>query len=353
MENTNSSRWPLLLLATALVAVLTYLNWPQEQNKLSRSARVTSVVTAPVLMADFSDEFEALGTTRANEQVILTAQYTDIVESIHFNDGDQVKRGQVLVELSKDEEEARIAELQANLDIAQAQLKRFEELVNRGVSSVSQRDEQRAKTKALKAQLKSATAVLDNLTIKAPFDGQLGFRQVSTGALVSNGDKITSLDDISLIKVDFSIPERFINTIEVGQSIRARNVAFNDTLFVGKVTSISPRVDATTRTVQVRAEIPNDNGKLRPGMLMSIILQRDVEKLLQIPESAVIPFEETHFVFVAKDGVAKRMNIEIGRRKPGTVEVIGGLQEGEQVVIEGALKLRDGAAIKTQLDAES
>ncbi|QBY05242.1 efflux RND transporter periplasmic adaptor subunit [Thalassotalea sp. HSM 43] len=352
MENNKISRWPIIFLALVLIALLAYINWPQEQNKASRGARIINVITTPVVMADFSDEFEALGTAKANEEVVLTAQYTDIIKSVHFNDGDEVKKGQILVELSKDEEEAKIAELQANLEIAEAQLLRYRELLNKGVGSVSQRDEQKAKVKALEAQLKSARAILSNLTIKAPFDGQLGFRQVSAGALVSQGEEITSLDDISTIKVDFNIPERFINTIELGQSISASNIAFADKLFVGKVTGISPRVDAVTRTVQIRAEIPNAQKQLRPGMLMSIILQRDVEQLLQIPESGIIPFEDKHFVFIARDGVAKRIDVVIGRRKPGSVEILSGIAEGEQIVIEGALKLRDGAMIKTQLDTE-
>ncbi|WP_371188844.1 efflux RND transporter periplasmic adaptor subunit [Thalassotalea maritima] len=347
MENNKTSHWPIFILAAILLALLIYINLPEEQQSRSRGARVVSVVTSPAVIADFSDEFEALGTAKANEQVMITAQYSDIVESVHFEDGESVTKGQVLVELAKDEEQAKIAELQANLDIATAQLKRFRELLKSNVASVAQVDEQKAKVTALQAQLQSAKAVLSNLTIRAPFDGQLGFRQVSNGALVSNGDEITSLDDISVIKVDFTIPERFINTIAIGQIINASNIAFKGQAFSGKVTSISPRVDATTRTVKVRAELANTERKLRPGMLMSIILQRDIERVLQIPESGIIPFEDKHFVFINQDGVAKRINVEIGRRKPGTVEITAGLVEGQQVVTEGALKLREGAQVST------
>ncbi|WOH37451.1 efflux RND transporter periplasmic adaptor subunit [Thalassotalea fonticola] len=346
MESTKSSRLPLIVLAGLLIVLLVYLNLPEQNVSNSKSARVVSVKTTPVVMAEFSDEFEALGTTKANEEVVITAQYTDIIESIHFNDGDAVKKGDVLVELSKAEEQAKIKELQANLDQSTSQLLRFKELLKKDVGSIAQRDEQKAKVQSIRAQLLSAEAILNNLTIRAPFDGQLGFRQVSVGALINDGSTITTLDDISIIKIDFAIPERFIPTINIGQSIAATNVAYPDNKFIGKVTSIAPRVDAITRTIQIRAEIDNNNKKLRPGMLMSIILERNVAQVLQIPESAVIPYEDKHFVFIVENDIAKRIDISVGRRKPGIVEVYSGIEEGINVVVEGALKLRDGTQVK-------
>ncbi|WNC71375.1 efflux RND transporter periplasmic adaptor subunit [Thalassotalea psychrophila] len=347
MESTQSSRLPLLILSGLLIALLAYLNLPEPNVKQSQSARVVSVKTTPVIMAEFSDEFEALGTTKANEEVVITAQYTDIIKSIHFNDGDRVKKGDILVELFKAEEQAKIKELQANLDQSSAQLQRYKDLLEQSAASISQRDEQKAKVQSFRAQLLSAQATLNNLTIRAPFDGQLGFREVSVGALINDGSTITTLDDISVIKLDFAIPERFITTVNIGQTVASSNVAYPGKNFIGKVTSIAPRVDAVTRTIQIRAEIDNSNNKLRPGMLMSIILERNVAQVLQIPESAVIPYEDKHFVFVIENDTAKRVDISVGRRKPGIVEVTSGINEGINVVIEGALKLRDGSQVKT------
>ncbi|OUS23311.1 hypothetical protein A9Q98_15690 [Thalassotalea sp. 42_200_T64] len=346
MENSPSSRLPLIVLSLMLAALLVYLNWPETEQNNQHFSRVVSVKTAALMMAEFSDEFEALGTAKANEEVIITAQYSDIIESIHFDDGDTVKKGDILVELAKAEEQAKVKEYQANLDESTAQLDRFKELLKKNVGSIAQRDEQRAKVESIKAQLLSAKAVLDNLTIRAPFDGQLGFRQVSVGALIENSDVITSLDDVKTIKVDFAIPERFLTTVNVGQLIAATNVAYPGLKFNGKVTSIASRVDTITRTIQIRAEISNLNGKLRPGMLMSIIVERNVERILLLPEGGVIPFEDRHFVFVVEDDTAKRVNVVVGRRKPGIVEIASGLAEGTQVVVEGALKLRDGAKVK-------
>ncbi|WNC69495.1 efflux RND transporter periplasmic adaptor subunit [Thalassotalea nanhaiensis] len=348
MESEKTSRLPLIILSGLLIALLGYLYLPEENVSQSQSARVVSVKTTPVVLAEFSDEFEALGTTKANEDVIIAAQYSDIIESIHFDDGDTVKKGDILVELFKKEEQAKIKELQANLDQASAQLQRYKDLLKQSAASIAQRDEQKAKVQSFRAQLLSAQATLNNLTIRAPFDGQLGFRQVSVGALINDGSTITTLDDISIIKLDFAIPERFITTVNIGQAIAATNVAYPGVKFIGKVTSISPRVDAVTRTIQIRAEIDNSNMQLRPGMLMSIILERNVAQVLQIPESAVIPFEDKHFVFVVQNDTAKRVDISVGRRKPGIVEVSSGIKEGTKVVIEGALKLRDGAKVKAE-----
>ncbi|MEW6999388.1 efflux RND transporter periplasmic adaptor subunit [Colwelliaceae bacterium BS250] len=346
MEKSNSSRLPLILLSILLISLLVYLQWPSSQEQQKRVARASSVKVDKVIHADFIDSFEALGTAKANEEVIITSQRSDIIESIHFSDGNKVKKGDVLVELKKAAEQANVRELQANLAESSAQLKRFKALRKQDVASVAQLDEQQAKTDAIKARLKNVQAELEKLTIRAPFDGQLGFRNVSVGASVQNGDIITSLDDITFIKADFAVPEQFLPTISIGQTVSGKNIAYPGVIFTGKVASISPRIDAVTRTAQVRAIIPNQAGKLRPGMLMGISITRKVVQIMQIPESAVIPFEDQHFVFVINDNIAKRQPIVIGRRKPGIVEVVSGLEIDQVVVTEGALKLRDGALVK-------
>ena len=173
----------------------------------------------------------------------------------------------------------------------------------------------------------------------------LGFREVSKGAYIDSGDVITSLDDLSLIKVDFYLPERLLTNIHVGQQVTAVNSAYRDRNFIGKITAIDSRIDSSTRSIKVRAIIANKALKLRPGMLININVLQQVEKILQLPESAIIPIEDKHYVFVVNEEKAVRKAIEIGRRHPGMVEVISGLVENEQVVVEGALKLRDGSAV--------
>jgi membrane fusion protein (multidrug efflux system) len=345
MSSAISRRLPLLLLVGALIALVVYLQWPNSTITKAKHQRIVSVKTAVIAEAEFRDSVEAIGTSRANEQVFITSKYSDLVDDISFQDGDTVKKGDVLVHLNSHEEAAKVKEYQANLAESVAQLNRFQDLFTKKATSKSIVDQQDAKTKAISAQLLSARIKLSEFTIKAPFSGVLGFREISIGALIDVGDIITSLDDLSVIKIDFSIPERYLTTVSVGQVIEASNIAYQNEVFSGMVTSIDSRIDSVTRTLKVRAEIPNDGHKLRAGMLLNIEIVRGVEQILQVPESAVIPIEDDHFVFVVEDGKAVKKQLRIGRRYHGFVEVLGGVDAGTQVVIEGALKLRDGSSV--------
>jgi membrane fusion protein (multidrug efflux system) len=344
------NRLPLIMLLLLLVGIVVYIQWPNTEQKKQKSQRIVSVKTVLVKKAEFKDSIEAVGTARANEQVLITSKYADLVDEIFFNDGQIVKQGDVLIRLNNQEELAKVNELEANLSESMAQLKRFQDLLNSKATSKSLVDQQEAKTKAIAAQLLSARTKLNDLIIKAPFDGILGFREVSLGAYINANSVITSLDDLSLIKVDFALPERFLPTIKLGQLVTAYNVAYKNQKFTGKISSIDSRVNPITRTLKVRAEIPNENLSLRPGMLLNINLVRQVETLLQLPESTIIPIEDKHFIFVVQDDgqsqTAVRTRIIIGRRLPGMVEVLKGVNQGEQVVAQGALKLRDGAKVK-------
>jgi membrane fusion protein (multidrug efflux system) len=353
MPNNNPivSRLPLFIILFFLVGLVIYIQWPETVQKKKNFQRIVSVKVTKATLADFKDSIEAIGTTRANEQVFITSKYSDLVEKIFFNDGQLVKQGDVLVRLNNQEELAKVSELDANLSESMSQLKRFQELLSSKATSKSLVDQQEAKTKAIAAQLQSARTKLNALNIKAPFDGLLGFREVSLGAYINAGDVITSLDDLSLIKVDFTLPERFLPTIKLGQSVVAVSSAYENIQFNGTVTSIDTRINPVTRSLKVRAEIPNEDLALRPGMLMSIEIVRKVETLLQLPESSIIPIEDNHFVFVINsdqsvEQTALRKKITIGRRLPGVVEVLAGVNENELVVTEGALKLRDGAKVK-------
>ena len=354
MSKSLTSRIPLLLLFSFLLTLVIYLQWPEQVKVKKNHQRVIAVKTTVVEKAEFKDVIQALGTSRANEQVTITTKYSNIVEVISFDDGQKVKKGDVLVRLNNQEAKAKVKELQANLAESMAQLSRFQDLLSKKATSKSLVDEQDAKAKAITAQLSSAQAKLDDLTIKAPFDGVLGFREISAGAFINVGDVITSLDDLSIIKVDFFVPERFLTAVKINQKITASNTAYGNQAFIGKIASVDSRIDPITRTLQVRAEIDNNMGKLRPGMLFNIMIERQVDIILQLPESAIIPIEEKHFIFVVNTTteqkatnkkVAKRIEITIGRRHPGIVEVLSGVAEGTEVVIEGALKLRNGSVV--------
>ncbi|WP_448211362.1 efflux RND transporter periplasmic adaptor subunit [Colwellia sp. MEBiC06753] len=346
MSNSISKRLPYLIILGLLVALAAYLNWPSAEQEQQRRQRVVSVKVVEVQKADFRDVIEALGSVRANEQVLITSKYADFVDYVSFTDGQLVKKNDILVQFNNKEEAAKVSEMEANLAESVAQLNRFQDLLKKKAASKSTVDEQEAKAKAIAAQLLIAKTKLNELTIRAPFDGVLGFRDLSAGAYVKAGDVITSLDDLSKVKVDFNVPERFYTTITVGQKVEAKNTAYGDRLFEGVVISVDPRIDNVTRTVSIRAEIPNSDFALRSGMLLSVSVERRVDNVLQLPESAIIPIEEKNYVYVVEGEKAVMTEVVVGRRKPGIVEIKQGISEGQAIVIEGALKLRDGSQVK-------
>lgn len=345
MPKPLSNRIPLFILLGLLIALIVYLKWPEEQTEKVSHKRVVAVKTVTLSKTEFKNIIESIGTTRAKEQVNLTSKYADVVDEIFFDDGLIVKKGDILVRLGSKEARAKVNELKANLAESMSQLTRYQDLLSRNATSKSLVEQQSAKTKAIEAQLDSAQTKLDYLTITAPFDGVLGFRQISVGSFIGSGDPIARLDNISSVKVDFSLPERYLTLVNIGQTVKTVSVAYKNKVFIGKVTSIDSRVDAITRTIKVRAEINNNDYKLRAGMLLNVHIEQQVDTVLQLPESAIIPVEDKHFVFISDGGKAKRIAIEIGRRQPGIVEVTGGIDEGTEVVVEGALKLRDGSDI--------
>jgi membrane fusion protein (multidrug efflux system) len=296
-------------------------------------------------MDEFIDTVEALGTTKANESVVLTATTTDKVSAINFEDGMYVKKGKVLATLVTEEEQADLREAQANFDEQERELKRVRGLVEAKTLATARLDAQKTLYEKALAQLQIANARIRDRQIIAPFDGRLGIRQISVGALVTPGTVITTIDDLSVIKVDFTVPEAFLAALKEGQTIEARSEAY-DRLFEGKVITIDTRVNPESRAITVRAEIPNDELLLRPGMLLIIDLIRNRGKSLMIPEESIINYEDRKYAFVVQpDNRVSRREVETGRRRPGAVEVLSGLNAGEMVVSRGLLKIQDGTKV--------
>jgi membrane fusion protein, multidrug efflux system len=315
--------------------------------------RRVPVRVAPVEPRRFETVLESLGTAQANESVTLTASVTANVAQIAFEDGDEVEVDQVLVRLASAEELADQREAQVALTEQRRELQRIRGLVADGIVPRQQLDQQRSRVEEAEARLAAVEARLSDRVIRAPFSGVLGLRRVSTGALVTPGTAVAELDDISVIKVDFTVPERFLGAVGPGMAIAARSVAFPDRVYEGKVTAVSTRLDVATRTFTVRAEIDNRDLELRPGMLLTTRLPLDPADRLAVPEGAVIATADRHFVFVLGDGGSvRRQQITIGRRQPGVVEVLDGLTEGDRVVSDGILRVREGTEVRV-LDGDA
>lgn len=337
---------PLLIGVVALGAFLAYINIPEPEQEKSAGGRQTPVKVATVSEQSFPITIEALGTAKANESVTITAQQTDLVTRVMFDDGEKVKAGQLLVQLNDDEEKARIVELEANIDEAKRQYARVQNLAQTRAASEQILDEQQARVKGLEAQLDVARAQLNNLQIRAPFAGLLGIRSVSKGSLVQPGNAITTLDDISIIKVDFSVAEGQLASLSTGQRVMARSVAYPGEVFEGKISTVDSRIDPVSRSVLVRAVIDNESEKLRPGMLLQITLEKRVLETLVIPEKALVPVQDKQYVFVVNNGVVDQREVTIGERKPGIVQIVEGLTAGERIVTEGTLRVQQDSKVR-------
>lgn len=296
---------------------------------------------------EFLDTLEAIGTAAANEALEISSTVTATVESIHFSDGDRVERGDLLVQLEAGEQLGVVKEEQVRLQDAERQLEHYRKLARSKSIPKTQLDEQQAIVDARKAALKAAEGELHHYTLRAPFSGKLGVRRVSPGSLVKPGSIITTLDDLSVIKVDFTIPETFLQSVENGMRIICRTDAWPGQQFVGTVTHIDSRINPATRALAVRAELDNPEGHLRPGMLLTLELIKNRGQSLMVPEKALAPMKGEQFVFViGDDNIAQRRTVTIGRRMPGKVEILSGLVAGETIVVEGGYRLQQGIPVK-------
>jgi membrane fusion protein, multidrug efflux system len=311
-----------------------------------RSSQPASVTLAAVRSERVSQKLEALGNARANESVDISTKSSNGVTAVTFRDGERVKRGQVLVQLDNAQARADVAEAQAALTESESQYNRSRELLNTQALSKSSFDQLVATLAANRARLAAAQARLEDTVIRAPFSGRVGLRRVSVGTLISPGDVITTLDDTSVIKLDFSVPENFLAGLREGLSIRATAPAFPGRSFAGSVSSIDSRVDMNTRSVTVRALLANEDGALKPGMFLNVSLANDEREALVIPEEALTPEAERQYVFVVSEGKVSRREVRIGGRRPGSVEVLAGVSAGERVIVEGTQKVRDGASVQ-------
>jgi membrane fusion protein, multidrug efflux system len=347
MLNPHTLRGAVWSLALAGCAALTGCGGGQESlpESPTAAAEAIGVVTAPVVRKALGVEIEAVGTAQANESIEATSKTSNTVTAIRFNEGDLVRRGTVLVELDAAAARAALDEAEAALAESSNNYRRSQDLYTSRALSESQLDQIEATLKANRARVAAARAQLEDTIIRASFDGRTGFRRVSVGSLVNPGTVITTLDDASIIKLEFTVPETHLYLLERGLPVAARASGLPGREFHGKVTNVDSRVDPVTRSIRVRAEIPNEDGALRPGMFMTVSLQGQVAPTLIVQEGAIVPEQGKTFVFVVRDSVVERREVKLGKRRPGEVEILEGLEEHERVVIEGTQKVRAGAPV--------
>jgi membrane fusion protein (multidrug efflux system) len=308
-----------------------------------------SVFAEPARVQTFANRVEAIGTLEPNERADLTLSASDRVTAVYFEDGERVKAGKTLISLAQREQTALVEAAEAQLAQANQDLARLEPLAAQGAVSQSEVEVARRNSNAAAAQLRAVQSRQRDRVLVAPFDGVLGFRQVSVGSFVRPGDVVATLIDDSVMRLDFAVPSIFLTSLKSGLEIEARSADLPGRTFKGKVSSIDNMIDPVTRSVRVRAIIPNEDGILKAGMFVAVTLLADPRQTLSVPEVALQPVGPETFVWAvsetAQGPIANRVKVQVGLRQDGRVEILSGLESGQKVVTEGALRLREGAAM--------
>ncbi|WP_151445727.1 efflux RND transporter periplasmic adaptor subunit [Lacisediminimonas profundi] len=294
------------------------------------------------------DELNSVGTLRSNESVILRPEVAGRIVKLNFRDGQMVKKGQQLVAFDSSVNQAEVGQARAELNIAQSNYRRNEDLASRKFISERAKDESQANVQVLEAKLALAQARLSKLEIRAPFSGVVGIRTVSVGDYVKDGADLVNLEDLSSVKVDFRIPEKYADLVRPGQGIEVMLDALPGQTFKARVDAIDPQVDSTGRSALLRGRIENPQGRLKPGMFARvrlILAQRD--QALVVPEEAIVPQGQKQTVWKVVDGKALRTEVKIGLRRNAKAEIVEGLEKGDVVVTAGQIRLsRDGMAVR-------
>lgn len=304
------------------------------------------VTTQPAALADWTDRLDAIGTARASESIAITSKLSERVQRVRFESGQRVEAGQVLVDLDVGGDVADLDAARTAAREAQRQFERQRQLAEQKLIPTSQLDAQRAARDAAQAQVQQAMARVSDRAIVAPFAGVLGLREVSPGQLLGPGTTITTLDAIDTMQVDFSVPEVHLAKLKEGLAVEARSDAWRGDVFRGQILSVDSRIDIATRSVMVRAAVENTEGKLLPGMLLTLSVLQQQREALVVPEISVQQNGTLSFVYrVDAEGVAQMAPVKLGGRQAGRVEVLDGLAAGDRVVVDGTVKLRPGQKI--------
>jgi len=305
----------------------------------------TTSVRAYVLGTErMADRITTVGTILPNEDVDVRSEISGRVERISFAEGSRVNKGQVLVKIADDELRAETARAESRLAIAKSEADRQRQIFEQGLSSQSEFDAAMNAFNVAKAEADLVRAQLDKTEIKAPFDGKVGLRFVSEGSYVSPATPITSIQDDTPVKLDFSVPERYAGRLKAGDTIRF-TVQGTSRTFEGTIYALEPSIDTATRTLRVRATSPNADGALVPGAFADVEIVMQERDTVAIPAYALVPELKGHRVFVYTGGKAEARSVEIGTRTDQSVEIVRGLAAGDTLITSAILQLKSGAAV--------
>ena len=334
----------LPLLTVCMLALHVSACGNQADTSKNTAAKAVVVLKAHAVL--LSDRMEALGTAQANESITITSKLAGKLESISFSDGQKVHKGDILARLDQDEEQAQLVTAEVQLAEHAREVKRLQTLLARKAAATRDMDERKTLLAVTASNIVQIKARISELTLTAPFDGKIGIRRISPGALIQPGQVITTLDETDPIKLDFNIPSTMLQDLKLGDRIEARADALGDQVFIGTINATDSRIDPLTRSMLLRAVIANPDGRLIPGMLMRVTLLANQRMALIVPEESVTQKEDKHFItLVSPEGKAVVRTVEPGLRRDGIVEIRQGLSAGERVVVRGMGFVKPGQAV--------
>lgn len=313
-----------------------------------------NVVGAKSRQQAVEEKLNLVSTLEANEAVEIKSEIDGQLEELSFQEGQEVKAGDVLFRIDSKKLKAELNEVEAKLKLAESTAQRYEQLVKTLAVSKQEYDRVMADLGTAQAANELSKEQFSDAAIAAPFDGIMGNRLVSVGQFISKGTSLSFLVDIDPVKATFYLPERYLAQIAVNQSVSLEVAAYPDKIFTGKVYFIDPKIDEQTRTALVKAEIPNGDKILRPGMFANLQLIFNVRKnAIVVPELSILIDADRTSVYVIDEGnIAHLRAVKTGIRFDGMVEITEGLRAGEAVVTEGLQKLREGASVNLSLSTD-
>jgi membrane fusion protein (multidrug efflux system) len=318
---------------------------PAAAAQTRKTLRVKAHRVAP---AELTERLATTGTVRANEEVEIVSEISGKISAIHFDEGSRVSAGQLLLKIDDSELLAERQRALYRVELAERDEARQKQLLEDGVISKEAYDVALGELNVLRAELQLIEAQLVKTEIRAPFDGVIGLRWVSPGSYLSSQTRIASLNDLDPVKLDFAVPERYSALMKVGDEISFAVESF-DRAFPGKIYAIEPSIDASTRSLRVRARCPNPDGALVPGAFANVdLVLRSVADALTVPSIAVIPELGGRKVFVYEDGAAQPRPVETGIRSDTAVQITNGLAEGDLVIISGLLQMQPGLEVEIE-----
>ena len=335
------------LVLGSLLLTLTACSRGEQQAPAARPQnRAMPVEMQPVSQQEVVDRIRAVGSLAADESVIIRPEIPGIVESIRFSEGETVTAGDVLVTLNAAEQQALVDQAAATVELNRLSFERAKDLLAGNMISKQDYDEARSRLKESEAALRRNRALLDKTILRAPFSGIIGLRHVSPGAYVSPGQDLVNLESIDPVKVEFRVSERFAPALKVGAPIQVAVDAVGGREFTGTIYAIDPRLNPQSRAFAVRAEVPNPDRSLQPGMFarVEVLAERRADAIV-VPEQALWPQGEHVYVFRVVDGQAKLVPVTTGARFDGKVEIRSGLEADDLIVTAGQMKIRDGMPV--------